>query len=70
VREVPGPGQGRAYGIGQWQLERILSEAPAAYWAHPEEIGLAFQQDRRAVGKPLQAQSLQRHEQWCRLRCP
>jgi len=29
----------RAYGIGQWAVERILSEAPPVFWSHPREIG-------------------------------
>jgi hypothetical protein len=43
----------RAYGVGQWQLERILPEAPLEYWAHERELGVAFQADRRAIGKPI-----------------
>jgi peroxiredoxin len=43
----------RAYGIGQWQLERILPDAPAEYWAHPRDLGVAFQEERRALGKPI-----------------
>jgi peroxiredoxin len=43
----------RAYGAGHWQLERILPEAPREYWAHPREIGVSFQEDRRRAGKPL-----------------
>jgi hypothetical protein len=43
----------RAYGVGQWQLERILPDAPVEYWAHAAELGKAFQDERRALGKPI-----------------
>jgi peroxiredoxin len=42
----------RAYGIGQWAVERILSEAPPVFWSHPREVGVSFQNDRRAQGRP------------------
>ena len=43
----------RAFGLGQWSPERILADAPAEFWAHPENIGVAFQQGRRNEGRPL-----------------
>ena len=43
----------RAYGIGQWAVERILSEAPPVFWSHPREVGVRFQNNRRAEGRPL-----------------
>lgn len=43
----------RAYGIGQWAVERILSEAPPAFWRHPREVGASFQNGRRARCRPL-----------------
>ena len=43
----------RAYGIGQWAVERILSEAPPVFWSHPREVGVSFQNNRRAEGRPL-----------------
>jgi peroxiredoxin len=42
----------RAYGIGQWAIERVLFDAPAAYWEHSRELGADFQSDRRASGRP------------------
>jgi peroxiredoxin len=43
----------RAYGIGQWAVERILSEAPPVFWSHPRQAGVDFQNSRRAEGRPL-----------------
>lgn len=42
----------RAYGIGHWQVERVLFDAPAEYWSHPRDLGVAFQDARRAGGRP------------------
>jgi len=42
----------RAYGIGQWLVERVLYDAPPEFWAHPRDLGMAFQDDRRAKGRP------------------
>ena len=42
----------RAYGIGQWQVERVLFEAPAEYWAHPRDLGVNLQNERRQIGRP------------------
>jgi peroxiredoxin len=43
----------RAYGIGHWNIERVLPDAPAEFWEHPRGIGVSFQQERRAQGRPL-----------------
>jgi peroxiredoxin len=43
----------RAYGIGQWQPERVLFDAPPEYWLHPRELGASFQVERREQGRPL-----------------
>ncbi len=43
----------RAYGVGQWPVERILYDAPAAFWAHDRERGAGFQEKRRETGRPL-----------------
>ena len=43
----------QAYGIGQWAVERILYQAPPVFWSHPREVGVSFQNDRRAQGRPL-----------------
>jgi peroxiredoxin len=42
----------RAYGIGQWSVERVLSAAPPEYWKHPRELGVSFQDGRRDDGLP------------------
>jgi peroxiredoxin len=42
----------RAYGVGQWAVERVLYDAPAEYWAHPRDLGEAFQDLRREAGRP------------------
>jgi len=43
----------RAYGIGQWPVERILYDAPPDLWAHPRELGSRLQEARRIAGRPL-----------------
>jgi peroxiredoxin len=43
----------RAFGIGQWSVERILFEAPPEFWDHPHQLGVDFQDGRRAQGRPL-----------------
>lgn len=43
----------RAYGIGQWSVERVLFDAPEAFWAHPHDLGADFQDSRREEGRPL-----------------
>lgn len=42
----------RAYGVGQWAVERVLYDAPAEYWAHPRDLGERFQDQRRNAGRP------------------
>ncbi|WP_436794395.1 peroxiredoxin-like family protein [Actinospongicola halichondriae] len=43
----------RAYGLGHWAVERILFDAPVELWSHPHHLGVRFQDDRRAGGRPL-----------------
>ena len=43
----------RAYGIGQWGVERVLYDAPPELWSHPHDLGAEFQAGRRAQGRPL-----------------
>jgi peroxiredoxin len=43
----------RAYGIGHWQIERVLPDAPSEFWGHPKDVGESFQADRRQQGRPL-----------------
>jgi hypothetical protein len=42
----------RAYGVGQWPVERILYDAPPEYWAHQHDLGRSFQDGRREAGRP------------------
>ena len=42
----------RAFGVGQWAVERVLYDAPAEYWTHPRALGEGFQNQRRAAGRP------------------
>ena len=41
----------RAYGIGQWSVERVLFDAPEAFWDHARATGASFQDARRAAGR-------------------
>lgn len=43
----------RAYGVGHWNIERVLPDAPAEFWDHPRDIGVSFQDERRKQGRPL-----------------
>jgi peroxiredoxin len=43
----------RAYGVGQWQIERILPDAAIELSSHSRDIGVNFQNERRALGLPL-----------------
>ena len=43
----------RSYGVGHWSIERLLSTSSPEYWDHPRELGVSFQNDRRASGLPL-----------------
>lgn len=49
----PGLDAYRAYGLGQWSVERVLFDAPEEYWSHPRELGVSFQDSRREEGRPL-----------------
>jgi hypothetical protein len=49
----PGHQAYRAYGVGQWSVERVLFDAPVEFWAHPHDLGVSFQDSRREVGRPL-----------------
>lgn len=42
----------RMYGVGQWQVEQVLYDAPQEYWEHPHRIGVEFQDGRREQGRP------------------
>jgi peroxiredoxin len=42
----------RAYGLGQWSVERVLFDAPTEYWDHPHDLGRGFQDARRTAGRP------------------
>jgi hypothetical protein len=42
----------RAYGVGQWPVERILYDAPSEFWGHSYDVGHVFQDRRRASGRP------------------
>lgn len=42
----------RAYGIGQWSVERVLFDAPDSFWDHDRDTGVRFQDGRRAAGRP------------------
>jgi peroxiredoxin len=41
----------RAYGVGQWPVERILYDAPSEFWGHQRDVGHAFQDIRRDAGR-------------------
>jgi peroxiredoxin len=43
----------RAYGIGQWSVERILYDAPHQFLHHERDLGMRFQAGRAAQGTPL-----------------
>jgi peroxiredoxin len=51
VLSEPEPGAYRAYGIGQWSVERVLYDAPPEFWSHSHDVGAAFQDHRRAGGR-------------------
>ena len=42
-----------AYGLGNFGLEQVLYDAPEETWCHSKEIGLDFQEARRAIDRPL-----------------
>ncbi len=41
----------RAFGVGQWAVERVLYDAPPEYWSHSRELGIEFQDGRRRAGR-------------------
>lgn len=43
----------RAYGVGQWQPEQVLFDAPPEFWTHTKEVGEQFLVARRDQGRPL-----------------
>jgi peroxiredoxin len=43
----------RAYGLGQWSVERILYDAPTEFLRHQHDLGERFQAGRAAAGTPL-----------------
>ena len=43
----------RAYGVGQWQIERVLPDAAFGLSSHSHDVGVKFQNERRELGLPL-----------------
>jgi hypothetical protein len=43
----------RAYGVGHWQPEQLLFDAPDEYLAHPRALGQSLLEARRAEGRPM-----------------
>jgi peroxiredoxin len=48
----PGAAVYRAYGVGHWQPEQVLFDAPAEYLEHPRALGLELLTARREQGRP------------------
>ena len=42
-----------AYGLANFGVEQVLYDAPEETWCHSKEIGLGFQEARRAINRPL-----------------
>ena len=42
-----------AYGLSHFGVEQVLYDAPEETWCHSKEIGLEFQEARRAIDRPL-----------------
>jgi len=42
-----------AYGLANFGVEQVLYDAPEETWCHSKEIGLDFQEARRAIDRPL-----------------
>ena len=42
-----------AYGLANFGVEQVLYDAPEETWCHSKEIGLDFQEARRAINRPL-----------------
>jgi peroxiredoxin len=49
----PGADVYRAYGIGHWQPEQLLFDAPAEYLEHPRALGQKLVTARRELGRPM-----------------
>lgn len=43
----------KAFGLGHWSVEQVLYDAPEEYCELREDTGVAFQEERRAEGRPL-----------------
>ena len=42
-----------AFGLSNFGIEQLLYDAPKETWCHSKEIGLEFQEARRAINRPL-----------------
>ena len=42
----------RAYGVGQWPVERILYDAPAEFWGHQRDVGRPSRTVVAKAGRP------------------
>ncbi len=42
-----------AYGLAHFGVEQVLYDAPEETWCHSMEIGIDFQEARRAINRPL-----------------
>ncbi|MEA2460704.1 MAG: hypothetical protein QOH90_881, partial [Actinomycetota bacterium] len=42
-----------AYGLTEGTVPQLLFDAPESFWSHDREIGESFQNDRRAMDRPL-----------------
>ena len=42
-----------AFGLSNFGIEQLLYDAPEETWCHSKEIGLEFQEARRAINRPL-----------------
>lgn len=43
----------KAFGLSHWSKEQVLYDAPEEYCTTSQEVGEAFQEDRRSQGRPL-----------------
>lgn len=43
----------KAFGLGHWSLEQVLYDAPEEFCELREDTGIAYQEERRAEGRPL-----------------
>lgn len=53
VLSDPGAHVYRAYGVGHWQPEQLLFDAPAEYLEHPRALGQELVTARRELGRPM-----------------